>query len=158
MPSSRPTRREFGLVAAVALSGAAGCSALSDDGPPLRTTYLASLELQNADAAERRLHVLVERNGEPVYWQTHRLGPHAREGEDDRVDVDPTWDVAESGEYVVRARVDDSPDWRTFDLAVLPPVEGEDPPHCEAIELRVSDGGVEVWYDLDGPETCPDEE
>ena len=157
MPSDGPTRRAFALLAAGALSVAAGCGVLSfGDDAPVRTSYLASLELQNSDAVERRLHVLIERDGDPVYWRTHRLGPHDVGSEDDRLDVDPTWGVAASGEYVVHARVDDSHDWRTFDLTELPPVEGEDPPHCEGIELEVREGGVGMWYQLDEPEGCPD--
>jgi hypothetical protein len=151
--TNRPSRREFALLAAGALSGAAGCSALSSEDEPLRTSYLASLELQNTDAVERRLHVLIERDGEPVYWRTHRLGPS--DGDGSHVDVDPTWDVAEGGAFLIRARVDDSPDWRTFDLTELPPVKGEEPPPCEAIVLEVREGGVGTWYNADGAETCP---
>lgn len=150
----RRTRRAFALSATTFLSGFAGCNAFSpDSGRPTRTAYLAALTLRNADPEARTLHVLVERDGQLVYWRSHRLG--SRDSEDAVVEIDPSWDVDASGEYVVRARVDDSADWRTFDLTELPPVEGEDPPHCEGIELEVREGGVDVLYNLGGPEECP---
>lgn len=151
------TRRAFALSATTFLGGFAGCSALSPDSDrPTRTAYLAALTLRNHDPEARTLHVLVEQDGEPVYWRSHRLGP--RGGEGAIVEVDPSWDVDASGEYVVRGRVDDSADWRTFDLTELPPVEGEEPPHCEGIELEVREGGVDMLYNLGGPEECPVEE
>lgn len=151
------TRRAFALSATAFLSGFAGCNAFSSDADrPTRTAYLAALTLRNADPEARTLHVLVEHDGDPVYWRSHRLGP--RDSGDASVEVDPTWNVESSGEYVVHGRVDDSSDWRTFDLTELPPVKGEDPPHCEGIELEIREGAVEILYNLDGPEECPVDE
>ncbi|HMB51644.1 MAG TPA: hypothetical protein VKM69_13385 [Natronoarchaeum rubrum] len=118
--------------------------------------YLTAIGVSNSDSVERTLEVLVERDGEQVYRQTHRLGPHGEDADSrDTVELDPTWDPSVGGSFVVRSRLDDAEDWQTFDLTEQLPAEEGDSPFCTMLLLDVN-GDVTTWFNPDGSSECPD--
>jgi hypothetical protein len=109
MRDGRSTRR--GLLAAGSLLGLgslAGCSQVRSlfDSPP----KLGRIQVENRDDAPHTIHLLVERGGEIVYWQSFELDATAENEQgqtvrDIRTVSRSEWGD-ERGDYEVLARLD----------------------------------------------------
>lgn len=107
----RSTRREFlGGGAVVGLGSLAGCSRMSSltSSPP----KLGRIQVENRDDAPHTVHLLVERDGDIVYWQSFDL--EATEENDQGQTVRDIRTIPRSkwgdtrGDYHVRARLNDA--------------------------------------------------
>jgi hypothetical protein len=109
---------------------------------------LAYVRVANWDAVSHTFHVLVERDGDIVQWSSHELDG---KGSDISTEtIDSSW-ADETGSFVISVRVDDSDEWKTFDVRGR---EGD----CYGIEARVNDdGGQGLWYERN-PDSCAVEE
>lgn len=143
-------RRVVAGGAAVGLGLLAGC--LGGDGEGgnqlegggTGESRLAYVRVANWDAVSHTFHVLVERDGDIVHWSSHELS--GRDTEIPTEAVDTSW-ADEAGDFVISVRVDDSEEWKTFDVAGR---EGD----CYGVEARVTDdGGQGLWYEED-PDSC----
>jgi hypothetical protein len=109
---------------------------------------LAYVRVANWDALSHTFHVLVERDGDIVHWSSHELDGKGSDIPTETVDT--SW-ADGPGSFVISVRVDDSEEWKTFD------VSGRDG-DCYGIEARVTDGGEQgLWYEED-PDSCTAEE
>ncbi|MFC5367992.1 hypothetical protein [Salinirubrum litoreum] len=150
-------RQMIGGAAAVGVGLLAGC--LGDDGEGGNQldggdsvggsdSRLAYVRVANWDAVSHTFHVLVERDGDIVHWSSHELDGKGSEIPTETVDT--SW-ADQAGSFVISVRVDDSEEWKTFDVA------GRDG-DCYGVEARVTDdGGQGLWYE-ENPDSCTAEE
>jgi hypothetical protein len=114
------------------------------DGSGGSGSRLAYVRVANWDGLSHTFHVLVERDGDIVHWSSHELDGKGSEIPTETVDT--SW-ADDPGSFVISVRVDDSDEWKTFD------VTGRDG-DCYGIEARVTDdGGQGLWYEED-PDSC----
>ncbi|MGB9956177.1 hypothetical protein ACOZ4B_07290 [Haloferax prahovense] len=142
-------RRHFVSLLGTALVG--GC--LSSDSPDTAPT-LGQISVVNHGYRPHTVHVLIERNGEPIYWADHS----ATAGDDIGLGgaVIPCAWGTEAGGYVVRARLDERTEWRAIDI------DGYD---SESIGLSLQIGDVNtgprdaprltIWHTSNPSERCP---
>lgn len=110
MNEQRTRRRVLNTAAVVGLGALVGCSQVSAmlDSPP----KLGRIRIENRDDAPHTVHLLVERDGEVVYWQSFDLeatyeNDQGQTVRDIEIVPQSEWgDVR--GDYHVRARLDDA--------------------------------------------------
>jgi len=112
MPSRRDVLRS--LSGAAALSVTAGCLGSGPSAP-----ILNCLSVTNDTPAARTVHVLVERDGELVAWETVELAGKEESGVS-RTWIERTW-PAEPAPFLVRARIDGRDGRERGDSADLTP-------------------------------------
>lgn len=95
----------------VAAAGLAGCTSLSDDTPD--GVVLSMIELGNATDEAQTFDVLVEHDGDIVYWEAHEIEPSGAGQQMGSDRFTPTV-PEEPGSVVVHARVGDR--WTTTDF------------------------------------------
>ncbi|QLH84513.1 twin-arginine translocation signal domain-containing protein [Halosimplex pelagicum] len=110
MPSRRDLLRA--TTGAAALSATAGCLGTGPSAPVLNC-----LSVTNDAAAAQTVHVLVERDGELVAWESVELAGHDESGAS-RKWIERTW-PAEPAPFLVRARVEGRDGRRRGDSAEL---------------------------------------
>jgi hypothetical protein len=140
-------RRLLSLSAAgvAALAGCGGTNArnASNAGGSDGAATLGYVRVTNRHDEAHTMHVLVERDGEVVFWSSYVLDA----GSDSATStyVEGPW-TDEQANYTVHFRIDERSEWRTFSTART------DLP-CYGLEGRVSaDGELGVWV-----EHTPDE-
>ncbi|PSP55632.1 hypothetical protein BRC82_04965 [Halobacteriales archaeon QS_1_67_19] len=150
MPTQSSIRRRALLIGGTSLvTSLAGCSALADsftnsevDGPP----PLYEIVAENRREEQCSVDLLVERNGEIVYWEINNV-PVADPDNDDKhyrqFQLDsPEWPAC--GTHVVRARIEST--WATLDFADLQPETGD---MNNPVELKIiitpDDLSMEAW-------------
>lgn len=113
-----------------------GClGASGGDGAAARLGYV---RMANWHDEPHTLHVLVERDGEPVHWTSYAL-----ESASDGVrtaTLEQDW-TGTPGEYVVYVRRDGRTSWKEFEA-------GEGTGDCFGVEARVNEAGeLGIWYE-----------
>ncbi|QLG27969.1 hypothetical protein HUG10_10550 [Halorarum halophilum] len=142
------TRREM-LAAAGALGAAGFAGCLGEDtanqagvGGDDGDSRLAYLRVANEDNRDHTVHLLVQRDGEPVHWSSHDLAAG-----NDRVTsrtIEQSW-VGASGEVTVYFRLDGADEWDSFDID-----DGRG--DCYGAMAKVDgDGEFGVWFQKDPP-------
>lgn len=102
-------RRHLLTLLGAATSG--GCLSLgASSAPPV----LGTVKITNHADEPYTVHVLVERDGHPVYWADHEATA-ADDGTLGGAPVPCPWGDKE-GQYMVRARLDDRTEWRSINL------------------------------------------
>ncbi|WP_313693746.1 hypothetical protein [Halorarum halobium] len=125
--------------------GAANQAEVGGDGSDSRLAYL---RVANEDAVDHTVHVLVQRNGEPVHWSDHELDDGDREMTSET--VEQSW-TGSADEITVYLRLDDEDEWESFDIAD----GGGD---CFGAMAKVdAEGEFGVWFQQNPPacETTP---
>ncbi|WP_458210081.1 hypothetical protein [Haladaptatus sp. NG-SE-30] len=141
-------RRHLLTLLGAATSG--GCLSLGESSAP---PVLGKIGITNHAYEPYTVHVLIERDGQPIYWADHEatagdsVGPGGAE-------LPCAW-VNEPGRYVVRARLDGRTTWRSMNVADanVSPI---------SVTLRIGDihtergetPDLEIWYTLDPSEPC----
>lgn len=131
MPTQSSIRRRALLAGGTSLvTSLAGCSSLADsftgsevDGPP----PLYEIVAENRREEQCLVDLLVERDGEIVYWEMNDVPVAHPDGDEDHSRAfqldSPEWPAC--GTHVVRARLDGQSTWAKFDFADLPPETGD---------------------------------
>ncbi|ERJ05541.1 membrane lipoprotein [Halorhabdus tiamatea SARL4B] len=105
-----PTRRRFLALSTGSIGALSGCS-LPTGGPPDVT--LGGVSLVNTTSTAVAFDVIVESDGEMVYWESHKIEPAPDNGQTNTETIVP--DLPEESEtIVVHSRVDGQR--RTIDL------------------------------------------
>lgn len=143
-------RRMLAAAGAVGAAGFAGC--LGDDttnqagGDGGVDSKLAYLRVANEHRDDHAVHVLVQRDGEPVHWSDHDLAAGAAGMTSET--VEQSWTGADD-EITVYLRLDDDPEWQSFNIA-------EGGGDCYGAMAKVNgDGEFGVWFQQN-PSTCRD--
>ena len=118
MRKRQVTRRVFVTVGAlVGLNSLSGCSQLSLGESPSK---LGRIQVENRDDSPHTVHLLVERDGDIVYWQSFALEATTENDRGQTVRDIRTVSRSEwgdtRGDYTVRARLDDETDMTTDDV------------------------------------------
>lgn len=141
-------RRLLALGATGVVGALAGCSNPSkqqstqstDKG---RQSRLGYIRVANWHAQPHTLHVLVERDDDPVHWSSHEMGAGNETVQTEL--LEHSW-ATDSGRFVVYVRIDNRGSWKRFDLTEQ---QGE----CYGVEARVNrDGDLGLWYEKSPPE------
>ena len=145
MSRTNPIRRRVVLASSASLlTGLAGCSGVfnfdqSTDPETYRPPPLHEIEIKNLFEKEKELEVVVERDGNLVYWETRKVPPANPKPEEKflgRVFTITKKKWMGCGAYEVSARVMNESLSETMDLRELEPspsLEGEFQP----VELRI---------------------
>ncbi|QLG61201.1 hypothetical protein [Halorarum salinum] len=143
------TRRELLAAAgAVGAAGVAGC--LGDDtanqagGGSEGESKLAYLRVANEHREDHSVHVLVQRDGEPIHWSNHDLAA----GDDGMTSetVEQSWSTTDA-RVTVYVRLDDDADWDSFDI-------DDGRWDCYGAMVKVNpDGEFGVWFEQN-PSAC----
>lgn len=111
MDRSDGSRRGFLAGLGGAAAGLAGCGAVpsvTENRPP----RLGWVHVANASPGAHTVHLTVERDGELVYWASHRLdGNPGEETDAPSVHLEGRDWMDTRGEWRLRARVDDAQEW-----------------------------------------------
>lgn len=138
-----------GAAAAAGLAGCAGSGSGDAGGgdPGDGTARLAYVRLVNQHSTDHVVHVLVQRDGDPVHWSSHDLDADGDVGA--TATVERTW-ADEPGAFAVFVRLDDADDWTEFDV-------GDGSVDCYGVETRIdADGALESLFAKDPAGCGPD--
>lgn len=142
LPLTRRSAIKLGVLTASV--GFAGCSALAGQNTPTQVR-LVDLFVINLDASPHTVHVLVQANGDPVYWNS--MEAEAFDSEEERAgggafEGYPT----EPGKYDVYARYDGLPpgEWGRFEFSsIANSYSGDAEIPCIGLYIRIGRLGDE---------------
>ena len=132
-----------GALGAAGLSGCLGTEAANATGSGGGSdSKLAYLRVANEDDVAHTVHLLVQRQGEPVHWSSHDLA--AGNYEVTSRTIEQSWTGADD-EVTVYFRLDDAEEWDSFDID-----DGRG--DCYGAMAKVDDEGeFGVWFEKDPP-------
>ncbi len=132
-------RRALVGFGAVATAGLAGCSGSAEEDEPAAETgtRLETVAIENLDADDHTVDVVVEWNGEIDHWSTHELA--GREG---GVRLDGDWPT-DAGSFRVTVRLDGE------ELTQASPDRWNDPDCLGLLVVVDRDGGLTIHGNTD---------
>jgi hypothetical protein len=143
-------RRHFVSLLGTTIVGGCLSSGSSSTSPAL-----GKVSIVNHGYESHTVHVLIERNGEPIYWADHSATAGDDTGPGGAV-IPCVWGN-KTGKYVVRARLDERTNWRSINI---------DDYNSEIIGLSLQIGDVNtgrqdtpdltIWHTSNPNKRCPD--
>lgn len=120
-----------------------GSTEASTSGGTGNTASLGYVRVSNRHDATHTMHVLVERDGEVVFWSSYELGTESNRA---TKSVDGPW-TTDQANYTVHFRTDEREEWRTFSTA-------KTDLSCYGLEGKVdADGKLGIWVEYT-PDSC----
>lgn len=118
----KSTRRMFLSGLSTVLVGLSGCSASirGENSVENPSFSIGNIEIQNKHNASHSFHVLIQEDGEPVFWKSYRAdGAKYKDGRLEK----PTGTIWEApsgtAKYTIYARVDNRESWEKADYTEI---------------------------------------